>query len=400
MKNIFTTLILIAAFNAAIAQTADTWVAKADFPDAPAISTILFTIGNKVYYGGGTNMGTCTNDFWMYDPANNTWNPLSGILGGDRTGAVAFSVNGKGYLALGTDCNFVPYQDVWMYDPNGDIWSQVSYFPGAPRRFAVAFTIAGKAYIATGDNGGSMCKDIWEYAPTTDQWTQKADMPVAGRCNASAFAIGNMGYVGVGYNGTTNLLDFWAYDPAANTWAQKANYQGTAISSAASFSIGGNGYVGTGTTLTNNKDDFWEYDTAANTWTQRAKPGIALANATGISVNEMGFFIGGQDSLSNYRSSLLQYSPITTGITSPQADTHNVSLFPNPCTGYVTCKNLPVNSGLQLDLYDAVGNKVLSQKCNSTECTLTLPDAFCKGVYTLRLTTNNAEPLSYKVVKQ
>ena len=399
MKNIFTTLIVIAAFNAAMAQTADTWLQKADFPDAPVISTIAFTIGDTIYYGGGYNYNTCTNDFWKYIPANNAWVQVTGMGGGNRTGAVSFSVNGKAYVAMGTDCNFLSYQDVWQYDPTGDQWTQRSDFPGDSRRFAAAFAINGKGYVATG-SGSSIHKDIWEYNPTTDQWTQKADMPVAGRCNASAFVIGNTAYIGLGYDGTNDLLDFWAYNPATNTWTQKANYQGTAVSNAMSFSIGGHGYCGMGATLTTNKRDFWEYDTAADAWTQRAYPGVALAAGSGVSANGVGYFIGGQDSTSNYQNSTLQYTPITTGVTTLQANAQNVSVYPNPCTGYVTCKNLPVSNSIQLDIYDALGNKLLSQKCNSTEYTLTLTDVFSKGVYTLRVTSDNAEPLSYKVVKE
>ena len=399
MKNIFTTLISIAVFNAIIAQTADTWVPKAAYPDAGSISTVAFTLGGKIYYGTGYNQITCTNDFWQYDPANDTWTQRTGMPGGNRTGAVSFSVNNKGYVALGTDCNFNPYQDVWQYDADADQWIQMSNFGGASRRFAVGFAIDTMGYIATGASGNVFYTDIWQYNPTTDQWTQKADMPPAGRSNASAFVIGNKGYIGLGYNGTNALLDFWAYDPATNAWAPKANYQGTAVNAAYSFSIGGHGYCGDGSTLTVNKDDFWEYDTATDTWAQRTKPGIALAYGSGVAVNNVGYFIGGEDSTSTYQNLLLQYTPLTTGVSLLQPDA-NVSLFPNPCSNYIACKNLPFNDGLELSLYDAVGNKVLSQTCNSTEYTLVLPGILSKGIYTLKVTSGDTEPLSYKVVKE
>ena len=62
-----------------------------------------------------------------------------------------------------------------------DFWTQKASMPGTARNSAVAFTVNGKGYLGTGYDGENYLKDFWEYDPTSNQWTQQADYPGSGR---------------------------------------------------------------------------------------------------------------------------------------------------------------------------------------------------------------------------
>src|SRR5438552_2068704 len=106
-----------------------------------------------------------------------------------------------------------------------DTWTQKADFGGAARSGAVGFSIGGKGYIGTGYDG-SDTKDFWEYDPATNAWTQKADFGGIARENAVGFSIGSKGYIGTGANFDAAPTDFWEYDPATNAWTQKADFGG------------------------------------------------------------------------------------------------------------------------------------------------------------------------------
>nr|WP_238354544.1 kelch repeat-containing protein [Fulvivirga marina] len=91
----------------------------------------------------------------------------------------------------------------------------------------VAFSIGGRGYISTGisgsvQTGGKYLVDLWKYNPETDTWAQKADFPGVGRRSASAFVLNDEAYVGLGVQSNTvtsmGYSDMWKYNPTSNSW--------------------------------------------------------------------------------------------------------------------------------------------------------------------------------------
>ena len=95
----------------------------------------------------------------------NTWTKMSDFSGLKRERAIAFSVNGFGYVGTGVDTAEVVYNDLWKYDASNDTWTQVASIPGEVRRNAIAFTINDKGYVGTGINSviatDPMSDHIW-----------------------------------------------------------------------------------------------------------------------------------------------------------------------------------------------------------------------------------------------
>ena len=82
------------------------------------------------------------------------------------------------------------------------------------RSNAVAFTIDGKGYVACGDYSGSQ-SSVYEYDHTTEAWEEKTEFELYARRDAIAFGNSTSAFGGLGRNGTLYLDDFMAFYPNA-----------------------------------------------------------------------------------------------------------------------------------------------------------------------------------------
>jgi len=201
------------------------WTQKADFSGGIRIGAVAFSIDNKVYIGSGYD-GHYLKDFWKYDPDSDTWAQVSGFGGEKREDAVAFVIDRKAYVCTGI--NSGTYEDdFWVYDPDTDSWTQKrdiantsndSYdnkYTSIVGSNKVAFTVNGKGYVATGGQG-TTGTNVWEYDPVNDLWTAKTAFEGAARYEAVGFAIGSRGYVTTGRTSSLYMEDLWAFDPDAD----------------------------------------------------------------------------------------------------------------------------------------------------------------------------------------
>ena len=143
---------------------ADVWTQKADFDGIERRHAVAFSIDNIGYVGTGLFFNAiCLKDFYAYDPVYNSWTQKSDFGGPECAGAVAFSLNGKGYVGTGYTLENSQRQDLqsfWEYDPTNDNWTQVSNFGGDPRSYAVAFCINGYGFVGTGNHNSNNYQDF------------------------------------------------------------------------------------------------------------------------------------------------------------------------------------------------------------------------------------------------
>ncbi|HUS00229.1 MAG TPA: kelch repeat-containing protein, partial [Chitinophagaceae bacterium] len=312
MRTKFVYLLTVAFFQIHINSNGQgAWVRRANFPTIRELG-VGFNIGAKGYIGTGRNFNDATNDFWEYDPVNNTWTQKADVPGGGRVQAVGFSINSKGYIGTGVG-NGIFESDFWEYDPISNTWTQKADVPGGPRREAVGFSIGPKGYIGTG-SGDGLKNDFWEYDPSFDLWIQKANVPGGVRADAVGFGISDKGYIGIGGNGNQGGFqppapvlknDFWEYDPFSNTWTQKANFIGFR-EYAVGFSMASKGYVGTGyigdswgNPIPTN--DFWEYNPLNDSWSQKTSISTyGRYMAVGFSVGDRGYIGTGRSFFNDF----------------------------------------------------------------------------------------------------
>ena len=190
-------------------------------------------VGNYAYIGTGLDQQQNRyNDLWRFDPVKMIWYQVAENANmSPRNLAVAFTINGKGYVGSGFDSTNA-LSDFWQYDPAANAWSQVASMGDAasgpqPRYSAVAFGIdaAGYGYVGTGNDGMNYHNDFWQFTPPvsstdTGSWHKIIDLPGAARTQAVSWVYNNKGYVvtGIGTGGTL-CNDFFYYDPTQQSSA-------------------------------------------------------------------------------------------------------------------------------------------------------------------------------------
>lgn len=245
----------------------------------------------------------------VFDGYLDIWTRAQDLLINGRREAVAFTIEGKGYVTTGEDEQLALQKDLWAYDPDLMSWTQRADFPGDARRDAVGFVIGNKAYVGTGDRGTRLAADFWEYDPAGNTWMRKADFPGGSRCDAVGFSIADRGYVGAGIRIIDLKRDFWEYDAVRDEWTTLSDMPGPGRRSAVVFILGEEAFIGTGRTNAGLKSDFWKYAPASGQWQQIANlPGSGRESAVAFSVLDRAFVGTGLGS-SGQQKDLWMYDP-------------------------------------------------------------------------------------------
>jgi N-acetylneuraminic acid mutarotase len=302
------------------------WVRRSEFEGYGRTEAVSFTIGNRVYVGGGYDGNERLADFWEFDEPTGTWLQKAPFPGTPRNSAVAFSINGKGYIGTGYDENDNKLKDFWEYDPATDVWTRKADFGGTARYNAVGFSISGKGYIGTGYDGNYL-KDLWEYTPGITSidpgtWTQKASLTGSKRTEAVVFVYNNLAYIVGGFNNGTYVNDFWVYNPVSNSWTEKRKIstvnsdedydddygENIRRGNAVAFVMGNKAFLTCGT-MSGVTGTTWAYNIDNDTWVQKTSlEGSAREGALGFTVNGKGFIVTGSNS-SYYFDDLWEFLP-------------------------------------------------------------------------------------------
>lgn len=144
----------------------DQWTQKASFVNARH-SMVGFSINNKGYVGLGRGGNTFYDDFWMYDPTLDTWTQKASFPDTTRYIATGFAVNNKGYIGLGMlmgSTGGYEQNDFWEYNPINDTWWSIMDVPGTKRYHCVATSNGNIAYILGGFNFNfGFMNDFYKY---------------------------------------------------------------------------------------------------------------------------------------------------------------------------------------------------------------------------------------------
>lgn len=296
------------------------WVQRSVLDGIARSSAVAFTIGDNAYVGTGFNgtESTRLKDFWQYDTEKDMWSPIADFPGDARTGAVAFSINGKGYVGTGyakvtnTDgtTEMAKMKDFYEYDPTNDTWTRIADFAGSGRYGAVAFSIDGYGYVGTGYDG-NVLKDFYRYDPSANTWTAVASIRGSKRQDAVAFVLNGKAYVVTGIANGKAVTDFYEYDPATDYWTEKREIADVSSDSydddytiagyyCAAFTIDGKGYVATGGAGSAGAAT-WEYNPLTDLWEEKSNfEGSSRTYGVGFTINERGYLTTGRTSGSGY----------------------------------------------------------------------------------------------------
>ena len=147
----------------------DSWTKLNKFPGSTRACPILCTNGDRIFFGTGYDTYNC-NDWWEYFPESDTWTQLKAMPDGGRENGVALSVNNRFFVATGrffagSQTGGHVKSDIFEYDAKRNVWYKRGNIPNGERENAIAFTINGKGYIGFGENDNSVLNDFWSFEP-------------------------------------------------------------------------------------------------------------------------------------------------------------------------------------------------------------------------------------------
>lgn len=170
------------------------------------------------------------NDWWCYDPKQDTWTKLAPYPNHRTDRAVAFATDDAIYAGYGFQTNYT--RDMFRYDIAADRWDSVdvhaSYMGYPTRSFGGAgASINGHHYYGTGYRMKSL--DWWAEFMPEGQWVKRSAVPGGGITLATAAAIGkNILLIGgqhVDGTGTDGRVEsaIRCYDTENDTWSYAGN---------------------------------------------------------------------------------------------------------------------------------------------------------------------------------
>ena len=127
----------------------DTWKQLANIGYSTVQSGTGFAINGKGYVALGLDGSSPLNNLWEYDTLANSWTQKANFPGTARFAATSFVLCNNAFVGLGSS-NYpteVELKDFWIYNPAIDSWAQIINFPSSARNGAVCFVIGDNAYV-------------------------------------------------------------------------------------------------------------------------------------------------------------------------------------------------------------------------------------------------------------
>ncbi|TRZ41867.1 Kelch repeat-containing protein [Robertkochia solimangrovi] len=197
--------------------SANAWTQVADFGGTARRAAVAFSSDSYGYVGTGYDGQNDKKDFWKYDPANDTWEELVGFGGTKRRDATSFRIANKVYMGSGVS-NGLNQDDFWVFDLDAESWTALNDLDEEDtyelvRNNAVGFSLNGKGYLALGVYSSSSTSSVWEYDPSDDTWEEKTSFEGVSRQGSVAFYNDEMAFIALGRSGTLYLDDTYQFFP-------------------------------------------------------------------------------------------------------------------------------------------------------------------------------------------
>ena len=251
------------------------------------------TIGDKVWFGGGTNGTAYLSDVEVYDFSTCIWAPAGNLFEPRFFVGGSVSCGTKIFFAGGYDDD-VSYNIVDIYDTLTQEWTVELL---SVDRFSLAAVSHGDTVMFAGGiqmQGSPTFKNTVDiYNVETGEWATPATLSQA-RGGIAAAVAGDLAIFAGGWintSGTTsNRVDI--YNFSTNTWSQATLSQARAYASA--VAVGSKVIIAGGITSLNNPTDRVDiYDAETGIWTQATLSVPRSFSDNGAAVAGKAYFAGG-----------------------------------------------------------------------------------------------------------
>ncbi len=195
----------------------DSWLQLSNFPGDGRQHPAMIVVNDKIYIGCGGNSNGNLNDWWEYDVSTDIWTQKTDLTANGRHHPFYFGIGNYAYVGFGHGSLFGPgsnssspyiYNDFYRYDPSNDTWLRLSDFPSEARVAGTQFSNGDKGYVLSGDgddHGPLSSGEFWEYNPLNDSWTQLTSHPGGAIWAPGNFVIGCDVFFLLGQNWNANI---------------------------------------------------------------------------------------------------------------------------------------------------------------------------------------------------
>ena len=387
-------LLLLSLINLPIIVQSQNWVQVNSLPNSfnETHHSFAFSFDDTGYIVSGNSNSGERDDFYQYDPVNDSWTELTPFPGAPRGFAIGDTWNGKAYFGFGYDGTSL-LNDLWEFDPSNMSWTELAPCPCVARTHPAMIAHNGKVFVGLGNTSPENLNDWWEYDITLNTWSQKDDLPSQSRHHPYQFGINDYVYTGFGH-GNDIYNDWFRYDITAETWTQVATLPAEGRVAGTQFSYNGLGYVLSGDG--DNHDsmetgEFWAYDPISDNWEEMPPhpEGSRWAPASFI-INGEVYIINGT-SFSQYVTEIYKYN-LDSALSVHELTNSTIRIYPNPATDFINI-DVPENLKYQTNIYNLNGRLISSSKNKSVIEIQTLPH----GIYLIEITDLNSD---HKVVEK
>ena len=377
---------------------AQDWVQVTSLPNAfnETHHSFAFSFDDMGYIVAGNSDSGMRDDFYQYDPVNDSWTELTSFPGAARGFAIGDTWDGKAYFGFGYDGTSL-LNDLWVFDPSNMSWTELASCPCAERTHPAMIAHNGKVFVGLG-GGGSLgnLKDWWEYDIASNTWSQKDDLPSLGRHHPYQFGIGDYVYTGFGH-GDGIFNDWFRYDIAVETWTQVATLPAEGRVAGTQFSYDGLGYVLSGDGDDHgsmNTGEFWAYDPLTDTWDELPShpEGSRWAPASFI-INGEVYIINGT-SFSQYVTQIYKFD-LNPVLSTHELTNSSIRIYPNPAIDIINI-DVPKNLNYEANLHDLNGRLISSMTNKSVIEIQNVPH----GIYLIEITDlDTGQKIIDKIIK-
>lgn len=199
-------------------------LATANQPSPRIGETAVWTGSEMVIWGGRSGYGgTVYGDGARYNPATNTWQPISAAGAPSPRYDHSAVWAGTEMIVWGGAGDSVIVSDGARYNPLTDRWTAITNAGAPSARYGHVAVWTGSKMIIWGSGSGST-NTGGLYDPGTDTWAPTAaQCAPAARQGIAPVWTGTRMIVWGGGTGASVLSDGYEYDPAANAWSKIAD---------------------------------------------------------------------------------------------------------------------------------------------------------------------------------
>jgi len=397
MRLYFTLLLLLNLITLPTIVQAQDWVQVTSLPNAfnETHHSFAFSVDDMGYIVAGNSNSGERDDFYQYDPVNDSWTELSPFPGAARGFAIGDTWDGKAYFGFGYDGTSL-LNDLWVFDSSNMSWTELGSCPCAPRTHPAMIAHNGKVFVGLGNNSSGNRNDWWEYDIALNTWSQKDDLPSLPRHHPYQFGIDDYVYTGFGH-GNDIFNDWFRYDIAGETWTQVATLPAEGRVAGTQFSYNGLGYVLSGDGDNHGSmenGEFWAYDPVSDSWEELPPhpEGSRWAPASFIIDGEV-YIINGT-SFSQYVTEIYKYN-LDWDLSILELTNSTIHIYPNPAIDII---NIDVLGNLKYDanLYDLNG-RLISSTTNKSVIEI---QALALGIYLIEIKDlDSGQKVIKKIIK-